>query len=81
MGQHAAAGYLGGATKNEVKRAARSTFAKPSSPNDAMDESVPMLVIPCHAARRVWGPDLQKMAALAAKAIIRGKKAWKRPIN
>src|SRR5262249_28127133 len=74
-------GVSGGATKNEVKRTVRSTFAKPSSPNDAMDESVPIHVTPCHAARRVWGPDLQKMAALAAKAIIRGKEAWKRPIN
>jgi hypothetical protein len=33
-----------------------------------------ILVIPTHAARRALGSDLHKVAALAAKAIIRGKR-------
>jgi len=36
---------------------------------------LPILVIPTHAARRALGSDLHKVAVLAAKAIIRGRKS------
>jgi hypothetical protein len=36
---------------------------------------LPILVIATHAARRALGPDLRKVAVLAAKAIIRGRKS------
>ena len=36
---------------------------------------LPILVIPTHAARRALGSNLQKVAVLAAKAIIRARKS------
>ena len=35
---------------------------------------LPILVIPTHAARRALGSDVRKVAVLAAKAIIRGRR-------
>ena len=35
---------------------------------------LPILVIPAHAARRALGSDVRKVAVLAAKAIIRGRR-------
>jgi hypothetical protein len=38
---------------------------------------LPILVIPTHVARRALGSDLQKVAVLAAKAVVRGRRGLK----